>query len=260
MRNYSSIPQSMNRKPGVFETALLLVLPVIGGAVLLLSLRWLVLGGDLLTPALDPAVIAGLGWAGQLLYVGHHSAHATGPTDKIRQPLGPANLLTIARGLLYAIVAGFVVLPPGTDLKWVPVVAYGVGVLFDKLDGTVARRFDRETGLGKRLDVAFDTFGLTAAGLLAVVWGKLPPWYISVALAKYVYRTGLGLRQLRGQSVTEPPESFLRRLLAVSQMIFLTVALLPIAPTDMVWSVAPFVLLPFLLLFGRDYLVATQRL
>jgi len=250
----------MNRKPGVLETALLLVLSVLGGAVLSVSLRWFVLGGDLLTTAVDPALIAGLGWAGQLLYVGHHSANGNGPIEKIRRTFGPANLLTIARGLLYAIVAGFVVLPPGTDLKWIPVIAYGVGVIFDKLDGTVARRFDRETRLGKRLDVAFDTFGFTAAGLLAVVWGKLPLWYLSVALAKYVYRAGLGLRQLRGHSVIEPPESFLRRLLAVSQMIFLTIALTPIAPTNVVWSVAPFVLAPFLLLFGRDYLVATERL
>lgn len=250
----------MNRTPGPLVTGLVLVLPVLGGAILFVSLRWLVLGGDLLTTTVDPAVIAGLGWAGQLLYVGHHTTQANGTIGQLRQDFGPANLLTILRGLLYAIVAGFVVVPPGTDLQWVPVLAYGTGVVFDKLDGTIARRFDRETRLGQRLDMAFDTFGFTAAGLLAVVWGQLPLWYLSVALAKYVYSAGLWYRKLRGKRVIEPGESSLRRVLAVSQMIFLTVALAPVAPRSLVFSIAPVVLAPFLLVFARDYLVASGRL
>lgn len=209
------------------------------------------------TRLLDPSIAAGLLWGGSLWYVGRLVGRE-GSTP--RQLFGLANLLTVFRGGLYAVVGGFAVASPGTALAWVPAVAYGSGVALDKLDGTVARTIGRETDLGERLDMAFDTFGFVVAPSVAVAWGLLPVWYLSLSAARYVYKGGLAYRRRRGRSLSEPPDSDLGRYLAGVQMVFLTVALVPAVPTDPVHAAAPFVLAPSLIVFARDFLVVTGRL
>ncbi len=209
---------------------------------------------------LSPAVVAGVCWAGQLWYVGYGLGPG-GPTDGFwRRLFGLANAVTLARGALYAVVAGFVVVPPETTLAWVPALCYGTGVALDSLDGTVARTVGRETEVGRRLDMAFDTFGFVAAPLVAVLWGLLPAWYLSISAARYVFRGAVWLRRARGLPVGDLPDSDLGKYLAGVQMGFVTVALVPPAPTELVWTLAPVVLAPSLAVFTRDYLAVSGRL
>ncbi|MFC7185801.1 CDP-alcohol phosphatidyltransferase family protein [Halorubrum yunnanense] len=209
---------------------------------------------------LSPAVVAGVCWAGQLWYVGY-GFDSGWPTDGFwRRLLGLANAVTLARGALYAAVAGFVVVPPDTGLAWGPALCYGAGVAFDNLDGTLARTVGRETEVGRRLDMAFDTFGFVAAPLVAVVWGLLPVWYLSLSAARYVFRGLVWLRRARGLPVGDLPDSDLGRYLAGVQMVFVTIALVPPVPTELVWALAPAVLAPSLAVFARDYLAVSGRL
>ena len=209
---------------------------------------------------LSPAVVAGACWAGQLWYVGYRLDPGRLTGGFWRRLFGAANAVTLARGALYAVVAGFVVVPAGTALAWVPALCYGTGVVLDKLDGTVARTVGRETEIGRRLDMAFDTFGFVAAPLVAVLWGLLPAWYLSISAARYVFRGAVRLRELRGLPVGDLPDSDLGKYLAGVQMGFVTVALVPPVPTDLVWTLAPVVLAPSLAVFARDYLVVSGRL
>jgi len=203
---------------------------------------------------LHPAVVVGGLWAGQLWYLARSL-----DADRRQEPgvrprsLGLANGVTVLRGALYAVVAGFVVVPSDTSLAWVPAACYGAGALLDRVDGLLARTVGRSTPLGDRLDMAFDTFGFVAAPLVAVVWGRLPVWYLSLSAARYVFRGGKHWRRLRGRPVFDRPDSDVGKYLAGLQMAFLTVALAPQVPADVVAAVAPAVLAPSLAVFLRDY-------
>jgi len=207
-----------------------------------------------------PALVTGLCWVGVLWVVGFGHGRHRPDGDSVRRIVGLANALTVLRGGLYAVVAGFVVVPASTDLTWVPAVCYGTGVLLDFLDGTVARTIGTETELGRRLDMAFDTFGFVAAPLVAVLWGLLPVWYLTLSAARYVYLGGLAWRRVRDLPVFDRPGGDLATSLAGVQMAFITVALVPGSPTGLVHAVAPVVLAPSLVVFTRDYLVASGRL
>lgn len=235
-------------------------LPLVGAVVLTLVLRTLYPLERVDSLVLDPSIVTGFFLAAQWLYVNHYLVQPQTKEELLAGLLGIANTLTLLRGALYAIVAGFIVVPPDTALVWVPAVAYGTGAVLDKLDGLLARSVGEETPLGERLDTAFDTFGFVAAPLVAVLWGLLPVWYLSLSAARYVYRGGLAWRRHRGQPVFDSPDSDLGRYLAGMQMVFLTIALIPATPTRYVWAVAPFVLAPSLLVFSRDYLIVTGRL
>lgn len=207
-----------------------------------------------------PALVVGVVLTGQFWYVGRGLTTAATGRTAWSELVGLANALTVLRGGCYAVVAGFLVVPPETGLVWVPALCYGGGVVLDKVDGTVARTVGEETRLGERLDMAFDTFGFTVAPLLAVLWGRLPVWYLSLSAARYVFKAGLSWRRRRGRPVFDLPESPLRQALAGTQMVFLTVALVPTVPVALVWTVAPVVLAPSLALFARDFLLVTGRL
>ncbi|WP_251341939.1 CDP-alcohol phosphatidyltransferase family protein [Haloplanus halophilus] len=181
--------------------------------------------------------------------------------DRPGAAAAPPNLVTLARGLLYAATAGFLVVPPSAPaVRWAPAVCYGTGVALDFADGRLARRTGRTTPLGERLDHAFDTLGFLVAPLVGVAWGRLPLAYLSLSAARYVYRAGVGWRRRRERPVADLPASRVRRPLAALQMGFITVALAPALPASLVHPASLVVVAPSLAVFARDYLAVTGRL
>ncbi|RNJ26016.1 CDP-alcohol phosphatidyltransferase family protein [Halosegnis longus] len=183
------------------------------------------------------------------------------PESGVYSTLGVANGITVGRGWLYACLGGFVltVPPTGTAWRWLPAVAYGVGIGLDWVDGAAARTVSRRTQLGERLDLAFDTMGFLLAPVVGVVWGALPVWYLSVSAARYLFKLGCWLREYRGLPVGELPESRVRRPLAALQMLTIAVALVPLVPASVAWPLATGAMIPTLVVFLRDYLSVTGR-
>ena len=192
-------------------------------------------------------------------YLWRYRRTLRGPNGSRLDSLGLANGLTLARAVLIAGVAGFAVVSVEGSLRWLPALGYGTAVALDAFDGAVARSVGVETPLGERLDMAVDTTGFLVAPLVAVAWGLLPVWYLSLSAARYCYLAGCALWRRRGGTVGDLPPSRLRRPLAALQMVFITCALVPVAPTPLVWTLAPLVLLPSLVVFGRDWLAVTVR-
>jgi CDP-diacylglycerol--glycerol-3-phosphate 3-phosphatidyltransferase len=207
-----------------------------------------------------PGVLVWLLWVGLVGYLLVSLRVTAVRREWDRRSLGLANALTIVRGGLYAAVGAFVVVPPGTRLAWVPAVCYGLGVVLDNVDGVVARTLGDRSELGRRLDLALDTFGFVVAPAVAVLWGRLPVYYLSLSVARYAFRAAVGWRRRRGRPVYDPPDSDLGRYLAGFQMVFLTVALAPVVPAGLLAVVAPLALAPSLAVFARDYLVVSGRL
>ena len=59
--------------------------------------------------------------------------------ERLLPSLGPGTLLTIARGVLIAFLAGFLLLPQPTEsLVWLPAALYGAAALADYADGAAA--------------------------------------------------------------------------------------------------------------------------
>jgi CDP-diacylglycerol--glycerol-3-phosphate 3-phosphatidyltransferase len=205
------------------------------------------------------AVPAGGVAAFELWFLRRHlgANHAEGAAARPYGSLGAANALTLVRGGAFAAVAGFAVVDPTTELAWLVAALYGGGCALDWIDGFAARRAGRTTVLGARLDMAFDTLGFLVAPVVGVLWGRLPVWYLSLSLARYLFRAGRGLRRRRGRPVYDLPPSRVRRPLAGVQMAFITLALAPVLPATTVRTLAAIVLVPSLAVFARDYLVVS---
>lgn len=144
---------------------------------------------------------------------------------------GWGNRLTILRGLLISLLAGFLFIPwPGGWLAWLPALLYTTADIADFLDGYAARKTNHATQLGVRLDMEFDGLGMLLVSLLAVWFGQLPEWYLLIGLARYFFLLGLWLRQKRRLPNLSMPHSWHRRIFAGFQMGFMSVVLWPIVP------------------------------
>src|SRR3989304_1299785 len=75
--------------------------------------------------------------------------------------IGAGNHATIARGVLLAQLPGYLLFPwPAGWQAWLPTLTFTLSLAGDYLDGYLARRADRLTGLGEALDIEFGGVGL----------------------------------------------------------------------------------------------------
>lgn len=212
-------------------------------------------------------------WAGvtattllmQLLLLRRNLAHNYRATEADRPALadlGWANLTTLARGLAIAAFTGFLAAPLPLDdrLAWAPAALYALGVLPDFLDGALARLTQRVTVLGGILDMEYDSLAMLAVSLLAVRLGKVPVWYISLGLVRYLFVAGLWARTWRGLPNFDLPASRTRRLGAGFQMAFFCLALWPIFGPPATTIAGSLFVAPILVGFVRDWLVVSGAL
>ena len=236
--------------------------------MLILCLGILVLGHQVLRVSWQATVAArwgllaglGMGYALWLLWQDLPLNRRFGE-EHLLPDFGPGTLLTISRGVLVAVLTGFLVIPrPTGNLVWVPAGLYWLANLTDFFDGYLARRTNRVTYLGEALDIKLDGFGVLVATVLIVLYGQVPFWYLLVGLARYFFVAGIWVLEKMGKPVSELPPSVRRRAFAGVQMGFVGAMLMPIfGPPGTYWAAAVFGLL-FLLGFLVDWLYVSRVL
>jgi CDP-diacylglycerol--glycerol-3-phosphate 3-phosphatidyltransferase len=184
------------------------------------------------------------------------------PDQKVlRTSLGYGTWLTIIRGALIAVLAGYLFQPwpasgffPGR-LSWAPGLLYITASILDYADGRVARACRHETRLGAFLDINIDALGLLIAPLVTIWYGQLPIAYLSVGLAYYVFMAAIRLRKKLSKTVNELEPWRGARIIAGFQMGFVGIALLPVGKPPVTTLSAYLVIIPLLAGFVRDWMV-----
>jgi cardiolipin synthase len=95
------------------------------------------------------------------------------------------NLLSITRLVLLPVVLYLVTLPD----DWAPWAAAGLMILsmvFDGLDGLLARRWNAVTEFGKVIDPLADKVCIGAAAIVLVIYRDLPLWLAIVVIGRDV--------------------------------------------------------------------------
>ena len=186
-------------------------------------------------------------WRG--LESNHHPGEAA-----ILPDFGPGNLLTIFRGMLLMLLAGFLFSAwPQGMVAYLPGVLYGFAALADLFDGYLARISNHQTRLGEGLDLSLDGLGILIASFLLVQYGQVPIWYLLVGLARYLFVGGIWLRKRLDKPVYPLAENSARRPFAGAQMGFAAVLLFPVFSPPGIFLAAALFAVPFLIGFLLDW-------
>ena len=191
--------------------------------------------------------------------------NTSGKHQDLRASLGPANWITLARGGLIAILAGFMLQPwPGGSsgpgwTDWIPGAVYITAVAGDALDGFIARTTATQTQLGQLLDTRIDALGILVACLLTINYGQLPDYYLSAGLAYYVLRFAVWLRSKTGRPCSAVRPRRGARVMAGIQMVFLGIVLLPLFSPPLTHIAAVAILIPFLAGFLLDWQMVSRH-
>jgi phosphatidylglycerophosphate synthase len=155
---------------------------------------------------------------------------------------GPANRITMLRGVLTASIAGFLGAPvdPATALT---LVALGLAsLILDGFDGRLARRSGLASAFGARYDMETDAFLILVFSLLAWQLDKAGSWVVLSGLLRYLFiAAGWILPWMRGAL----PPSRRRQTVCVIQIAVMLAVLLPFiaSPLSDVLSAATLCLL-----------------
>jgi CDP-diacylglycerol---glycerol-3-phosphate 3-phosphatidyltransferase len=231
------------------------VLFTVGAFLLLLEhggLSAALLGG------LQTAAVLVYGWTrwGRALELNHPPQEV-----RLRPSLGAANWLTLLRGGLIAVLAGFLFQPALADgslagwVAWAPAALYITAAALDGADGFLARVTGSATRLGEHLDTEIDALGLLVAATLVVWIGKAPAAYLCVGLGYYALKAAVEARRKAGCPVAPVQPRAAARLVAGCEMGFAGAALLPLFEPAATRPVALIMTAALLAGFARDWLV-----
>ncbi|HVK24709.1 MAG TPA: CDP-alcohol phosphatidyltransferase family protein [Actinokineospora sp.] len=171
--------------------------------------------------------LTGLGLAGWLAGLAYGAATWVLLSGAMRRSgtavLGPADRVTLLRGLLVGGVTALVV--TGTGSTALLVTLAGVALALDFVDGQVARRTGTASALGARFDMEVDAFLILV--LSVHVAFAVSPWALLIGLMRYLFvAASWALPWLSGP--LRP--SFARKAVAAAQGILLVAAASGVVP------------------------------
>lgn len=202
--------------------AQLLVVGLVALAMLAGAARALTapLGLDALFPVMAALVLAAK------LLVALNSIGALHPHPR----LGPANVVTLARSAMVALLAALVREVPSDLWAWTAIALGTATACLDGVDGYLARRTRLASEFGARFDMETDALFILV--LSALVWrsGVAGAWILAAGALRYLFvAAGWVLPWMRASlSPTRRGKT-----MAVVQMVGLLVALGPIVPAPL---------------------------
>jgi len=165
-----------------------------------------------------PVKAAGGLAAGLVVVFGGLRRHHPHPT------FGPANMVTLARAVLVALLAALAGESMTTSTAMGAVVLASTAIALDGIDGWFARRYRTASAFGARFDMEVDALLVLVLALLVWSFGKAGAWVLTSGLLRYGFvAAGTMFPWLAGPL---PPRRR-RQAVCVVQLIGLTVALAP---------------------------------
>lgn len=166
--------------------------------------------------------------AGSLLLLWRLQSHH--PFDRF----GPANLVTVARGVLTMLLAGLIGMGQGVALES---LVFGVAVpaaILDGVDGRLARRSGMSSAYGARFDMECDAFLILVLSILVLQFDKAGAWVLTAGLMRYAFVAAGWIWPRMGAAL---PASRRRKWVAALQSTALVIAVAPWVPASAAQSI-----------------------
>jgi phosphatidylglycerophosphate synthase len=148
---------------------------------------------------------------------------------------GAANDVTLARGVVAALLGALVVAPTSNGVAAFATAAGTVAALLDTVDGRLARGSGVASEFGARFDMETDALLVLALAALAWRWDRAGAWVLLSGLLRYGFvAAGVLAPWLRRPL----PDSRRRQTVCVVQIVLLLAVISPLLPPGASWPLA----------------------
>jgi phosphatidylglycerophosphate synthase len=140
---------------------------------------------------------------------------------------GAANVVTLARGLVAALLGALVVAPTGNGVAAFATTAGTLAAVLDGVDGRLARGKGIASEFGARFDMETDALLVLVLAVLAWRWDRAGAWVLLSGLLRYGFvAVGVLVPWMRRPL----PASRLRKTICVVQIVVLLAVIAPLLP------------------------------
>lgn len=168
-----------------------------------------------------------------------------------------ANKLTIFRVVL---VPFFVVFALYDFTAYNPYIALGIFIiatLTDKLDGTIARKYNMVTSFGKFMDPIADKLLVCSALVCLTAKGNIPPWIVIIIIAREFIISGIRIIAAeKGVAIAASPWG---KAKTAAQMVMTTVILLDLDILYVPEQILIYASLVLTVISAADYIIKNKN-
>ena len=162
------------------------------------------------------------------------------------------NKLTMLRVVLIPFFVIFELLPYSWG-KWVALVIFAIASITDKLDGTIARKYNLITNFGKFMDPLADNLLVCSAMICFVGLGTLAPWIVIIIVAREFIISGFRLIAVENGKVIAA--GIWGKAKTVFQMIMCILLIMDIQALSVITMIVTYIALILTIISLVDYIV-----
>ncbi len=135
-----------------------------------------------------------------------------------------ANKLTVFRVVLVPFYVFFMLTDFTAYNRYIALAIFVIATITDKLDGTIARKYNMITSFGKFMDPIADKLLVCSALVCLATLGEIPAWAVIVIIAREFIISGI--RLIAAENGVAIAASWWGKIKTIAQMVMIIVILI----------------------------------
>ncbi|MDD6012683.1 MAG: CDP-diacylglycerol--glycerol-3-phosphate 3-phosphatidyltransferase [Oscillospiraceae bacterium] len=168
-----------------------------------------------------------------------------------------ANKLTIFRVVLVPFFVFFML----TDLvpysRYIAFAIFVVATITDKLDGTIARKYNMISSFGKFMDPIADKLLVSSALICMTALGEMPAWVVLIIIAREFAISGI--RLVAADNGVAIAASWWGKSKTIAQMLMIIIMLPKIPQLYLIGQIVMYIALVLTVVSLIDYIVKNRK-
>ncbi len=167
-----------------------------------------------------------------------------------------ANKLTVFRVVLVPFFVLFMLTDFWEHNRWVAFGIFVTATITDKLDGSIARKYNLVSNFGKFMDPIADKLLVSAALICLSVKGEIPAWITIIIIAREFVISGI--RLIASDNGVAIAASWWGKSKTISQMTMIIIMLLNVPVFYILGQIAMYVSLVLTVISAVDYIIKNK--
>lgn len=168
-----------------------------------------------------------------------------------------ANKLTVFRVVLVPFFVVFILTDFTQYNRWIAFAIFCIATITDKLDGTIAKKYNMTTNFGKFMDPIADKLLVSSALICLCSLGEIPAWIIVIIIAREFVISGI--RLVASDNGVTIAASWWGKLKTISQMTMIIIMLLNIEKLTLLCDIVMYISLALTVISMVDYIIKNKK-